>query len=711
MVVDSLSKGFLAGSRVALFAMASRRSAHWNVLDSKTKTWHDIAVRYDGTASLLPVARILGPCAMSINNPYAKTKKRPAPAPTPLTIPTSDNAAALVIAAADKAGMDGIDRARIDAIILRESGNSLFIQQQRRRDAKVNEKIAALQEKVRQNPQWHTPSMDREIESAMAEALAQRPTRSTSVVVDMDMFYMACELLRYPHLKDRPACVGSGMILTSNYCARQYGVRSAMAGWIGDKLVEELSEGKEKLTHVPSDFALYREKSVIVRGVLAEFDPSLRAYSLDEAYLDLAPYLAYRLTKGWGHDRIKEALVNDRASKDEDETETAAETDHDNENDDCVSQSHEVLNQFRASICLEEAGRIIDDMRERVCIATGGLTCSAGLAPNFMLAKIASDRNKPNGSCLVPSDHECVLAFLHPLPTRKVSGIGRVTDKILNAFAIHTVRDLYDQRALIQYLFQTASAGFLLRASIGCSSSRSTEGDEAEQAQKGISRERTFQSGRPWSEINARLEDIARKLSSDMVPKDLHGRTITVKVKLHTFDCLSKARTMTVGVLLQAPEDLVREAAELLREIRAEFKGQQFSVRLLGVRCSNFAKPSPVETIDRFLTETEPLRSRSTSPVPKAKVQGPLQVNIDRFLHDKDKIVAKPRRVSTSPGTGGSESATNAPICPICGQTLLAANNATLNRHIDACLNGDKKPPSKRPKPSSLDSFFTSHNR
>ena len=59
----------------------------------------------------------------------------------------SGEASALVISAADKAGMEGIDRAAIDAIILKESGNSLFMQQQRRRDDKVNGRIAAFREK------------------------------------------------------------------------------------------------------------------------------------------------------------------------------------------------------------------------------------------------------------------------------------------------------------------------------------------------------------------------------------------------------------------------------------------------------------------------------------------------------------------------------------------------------------------------------------
>ena len=307
----------------------------------------------------------------------------------------NETASALVIAASDKAGMEGIDRKRIDAIILRESGNSLFMQQQRRRDQQVNERIASLKQKLAQAlPGWEK-EIHRQLNTEIPSILANRPTRSTAVVVDMDAFYMACELLSRPDLKERPACVGRGMILTSNYKARAYGVRSAMAGWIGDKLVQELSNGKEKLIHVPSNFPLYKEKSRVVREVLAQYDPNLKAYSLDEAYMDLGPYLALKLSKGWSHEEISKAISS--SSPDGEKATNLGWTD-----------SQAILASYSPSLCLETASQVLESMRQAVCDATGGLTCSAGLAPNTLLAKIASDRNKPNGQCLVGPDHEMV---------------------------------------------------------------------------------------------------------------------------------------------------------------------------------------------------------------------------------------------------------------------------------------------------------------
>ena len=99
-----------------------------------------------------------------VRNPYQTKRKRP---PSDQSAGASDATSAvsgppghaisnvsiatasdLIVSATDKAGMDGIDREAIDAIILKESGNSLFMQQQRRRDEKVNEKIAALRKKL-----------------------------------------------------------------------------------------------------------------------------------------------------------------------------------------------------------------------------------------------------------------------------------------------------------------------------------------------------------------------------------------------------------------------------------------------------------------------------------------------------------------------------------------------------------------------------------
>jgi len=625
--------------------------------------------------------------------------------------------------------------------------------------------------------------------------IAARPNRSVKVVVDMDAFYMNCELLSRPDIADHvPACVGgSSMILTSNYAARRYGVRSAMPGYIGSALVEQLSKGKEKLIFCPSNFELYHQKSNEMKQVLSQFDPNLAAYSLDEVYLDLGPYIACSLTHpNWTHEQISAALVRQHGteptttSEGRDEEAIKEEGAHTESNDketgiykqpsdETTTDSSEaltVLLTFTPAVCLARTDEVVADMRNRVRSVTGGLTCSAGVAPNFLLAKIASDRNKPNGQLIVASDHEKVTEFLHPLPIRKVSGIGRVTEKILNGFGIATVQQLYEERGLVRFLFEDSStAGFLLRASVGCASSdgKVSEEESASSHQKGISRERTMQPGKSWAEINSKFEDIAQLLSQDMKRKKLSAQTITVKVKMSTFDMLSRARSMPRGVFVQSAEDILKVATELLHEIRQkEVKGKKeksvsqalFSVRLLGIRCSNLvgdderrSESATQKTIDSFFQQpkTDVCDAQATISEASRRQLAPAQPN---SFDASSPLVNpySPQKPSAaelkSPNNGAPSDEHKTPLdaknesdtafatattesviddkaspptmeCPVCGIELSIEDNGALNRHIDACLNGTMvrqavreesaraKPQLKKPS-RSLPDFFRS---
>lgn len=128
------------------------------------------------------------PTSSSPNVPPAaasRTSNDSSTSPTTSSHNNHETASALVIAASDKAGMEGIDRKRIDAIILRESGNSLYMQQQRRRDENVNQRIANLKDKLDKAPTGWERDMHKQLNAEIPKILAQRPTRSTAVVVDM----------------------------------------------------------------------------------------------------------------------------------------------------------------------------------------------------------------------------------------------------------------------------------------------------------------------------------------------------------------------------------------------------------------------------------------------------------------------------------------------------------------------------------------------
>lgn len=768
---------------------------------------------------------------------------------TPLS---SSRASALIISASAKAGMDGIDRQRIDEIILRESSNTKYFLQQQRRDDKVNQRIDTYKRRIQQaqaqaqDCSYNSASVLAEIDKRLLDWQRKQPSRTTCVVVDMDMFYMACELLDKPHLQNVPACVGSGIILTSNYVARKYGVRSAMPGWIGDKLVQELTGGKQQLVHVPSNFTLYKEKSKQTMSVLREFDPQLKSYSLDEAYLNMGPYLAlylqqlqkqlqrqrhycegedlvdendddnnydveeidpntmvvqpqhqeanskrdsnsiptidvdtanasyhYPTSPGWNHLHIQKLLHAHANAKDI--------NDDNNNSNDFYNHSYKyILQSFSPLQCRQALERIVQYMRKCVQVRTGGLTCSAGIAPNVSLAKIASDKNKPNGQCYVDASNQAILDFVRPLMVRKIPGIGRVTEKILiHACQIQTVQDLYHQRGLVHWLFPPATREFLLRASVGCngsglagddntttSTSSTTSGmvgffghplsdpattttttestpstSSSTEHQKGISRERTFSPNDNWNQLNSRLQDIAYKVSKDMMQKNVWAKTITVKVKLDNFDVWSRSKTLERGVYVQNANDILEIAAPMFLQIQKECRAAaskpkndhknnnnstmveesnghkrrwRFSCRLLGIRCSNLVHDQEVtnaqqETIDKFLKASAPLdtlytSSASSLSLPTTKAQS--ATTPSKAIIQPQNDIKWPMRTRTGPMveqdiilTNKEKEGTVAPVvetvrteqvqCPICHCcTFLATDNDALNQHIDTCLNG-----------------------
>jgi DNA polymerase kappa len=291
------------------------------------------------------------------------------------------SASDLLISASDKAGMAGIDRARINAILLRESGNSTFMQRQRKAEESCNRKIETMRHQLTKKDDNTTADWRQELNKSTIDPILQnynnrRRPSSTCVVVDMDSFFISCHILTHPHLATIPSCVGgSSMISTSNYVARQYGVRAAMPGYLGQKLVAELSHGKEKLTFVNSDFELYKRKSNEVRSILEEYDPKLRMGSLDEAYMDIGPYLEIMMRLMRNDDKVAGGVV---------------------------SSSHDDIRKLLLSSSLSSsklsslddidkqhcaAQDLLHSIRERVKTMTG-LTCSAGLASNYLLVSI-----------------------------------------------------------------------------------------------------------------------------------------------------------------------------------------------------------------------------------------------------------------------------------------------------------------------------------
>ncbi|GMI36827.1 hypothetical protein TeGR_g13518, partial [Tetraparma gracilis] len=332
----------------------------------------------------------------------------------------TSHAADLLVYATGKndASLSTYPRERIDSIILSCSQNSDYYRQQLAKDERTN---ASIERRRQSEPMTAPlpPGRASAIAALVAGYEASRRCSATCVVVDMDMFYFACELARPEwggtprtvthrgrtvRLDGIPAVVGKGMVLTSNYVARKFGVRSAMAGFIARRLVAELSGGREALHEVGSDMGWYVQCSRNVREVLGEYDPGMRCYSLDEVYMDLGRYVKLRnggysheaIQRQWGAGEGGEAEVDRAAVTGLPKPKRAAPP----PSAASGSESEPSLPASGSPPPAFTVAAAVSEMRAAVKLRTR-LTCSAGIAPSHALAKIASDCNKPDGQCEV----------------------------------------------------------------------------------------------------------------------------------------------------------------------------------------------------------------------------------------------------------------------------------------------------------------------
>ncbi|MGO8761580.1 MAG: DNA polymerase IV [Desulfobaccales bacterium] len=207
--------------------------------------------------------------------------------------------------------------------------------------------------------------------------------------LDMDAFFAAIEERDHPELKGRPVVVGAdpaggkgrGVVATANYPARVYGIHSAMPISRAWQLAEAARRrGRPATAFVRGSHRKYGEVSGRIMAILHHFAPLVEEASIDEAYLDLSFAGSF---------------------------EAAA----------------EICRKIKAEIAAKER-----------------LTASMGLGPNKMVAKIASDFQKPDGLTIVTA--EAAEAFLAPLAVRKIPGIGPKTEESLARLGIKTVQDL-----------------------------------------------------------------------------------------------------------------------------------------------------------------------------------------------------------------------------------------------------------------------------
>ncbi|KAL4228127.1 hypothetical protein ACF0H5_013562 [Mactra antiquata] len=209
------------------------------------------------------------------------------------------------------------------------------------------------------------------------------------------------------------------------------------------------------------------------------------------------------------------------------------------------------------------------------------LTASAGIAPNMMLAKVCSDKNKPNGQYKIPFTRDDVMNFIKHLPIKKISGIGKVSEAMLNAIDVYTCTDLYNQRGLLYHLYSNISFNYFMRVCIGIGSTTV----ERDSERKSMSTERTFSEISKPSDMYKKLEELSQSLSEDLKTDQLKGKTISIKIKTVNFQVRTRAHT--VRDYTNTYEDIYQSASDLLKTEIKQSAPQPLKLRLMGVRMSN----------------------------------------------------------------------------------------------------------------------------
>ncbi len=342
--------------------------------------------------------------------------------------------------------------------------------------------------------------------------------RTRAVIhVDMDAFYASVVQRDRPELRGRPVAVGGGSHRGVVAAASYEARRFGVRSAMPGHRARKLCP---EIVFVKPQMNRFREVSSQIFAIFSEFTGLVEGLSLDEAFLDVS------------------------------ET--------------CTRPGD-----------IQETGRLI---KQRIAEETG-LRASVGMSHNKLLAKLASDYDKPDGFVYVaPGD---VQRFMDPLPVRRLWGVGEQTGKKLRSAGILTIGQL--RKASSSWVIQALGDRGLELQQIA--SGLDQRPVKTERVSRSISQETTFD--RDHTSIDTLFPVIrnqAEKVAARLQKKGYRARTVTLKLRSGTFSTLT--RSQTVQVPIDSADAIAEVAGELLGHW-AQFR-TSFSIRLLGVGVSGF---------------------------------------------------------------------------------------------------------------------------
>ena len=360
---------------------------------------------------------------------------------------------------------------------------------------------------------------------------------ATILHVDMDAFFASVELLHHPEWRGKPVIVGSGprergVVSTCSYEARRFGVHSAMPS----------RTAYEKCPHaifVRPHMELYEEVSAKAFEVFSHYTPYVESVSIDEAFLDISGTL--HLYRGG---------------------ETPPPHKHDSARGGAVS-----------------AAQVLGDALRKEIRETCGVTCSVGIAPNRLLAKIGSEQHKPDGLTIMPFEPDRIAAFLKPKPIGILWGIGKRTEDVLRPYNITSCGDLQKLPVgqLATILRSKDAAESLHDHAFGISDDTVYWEPEDE---KSVSREYTFDKDESdRRKIREKLIELVGEVGRRFRTEERWARTARIKIRDYGFN------TITRQTSFDAP---ARDDITFREKALALFDRETIgSVRLIGFGVTN----------------------------------------------------------------------------------------------------------------------------